>query len=76
MQSAPCHQNNNQKYTHFSHALRTIWKEEGFKGFFAGNLNKIKDIEQMSSLFRFFIRYFSLFLSTPKRKLMNMDLVK
>lgn len=25
-QSAPSHQNNQGKYTHFSHALRTIWK--------------------------------------------------
>jgi hypothetical protein len=36
MQTAPSHQNNQGKYTHFSHALRTIWKEEGIKGFYAG----------------------------------------
>jgi solute carrier family 25 folate transporter 32 len=47
IQSAPSHQNNQNKYTHFSHALKTIWKEEGLKGFYAGFNFTIQDIVQM-----------------------------
>jgi hypothetical protein len=41
MQNAPSHKANIGKYTHFSHAMRTIWKEEGLKGFYGGKAVKI-----------------------------------
>lgn len=76
MQSAPSHQNNQNKYTHFSHALRTIWKEEGFKGFYSGTRHIIQDIELTSSPYPYFTPSSFLYSSTPKRLFTTADILK
>jgi hypothetical protein len=73
MQTAPSHQNNQGKYTHFSHALRVIWKEEGFKGFYAGISTDIKDIVLMWSLFPFLIHFSFLFLNMLSTTMLKRD---
>ena len=50
-QNAPAHKQHQGKYIDFFHTLRTIWKEEGLRGFYAGYRTNVVAIPIFHSLF-------------------------